>query len=83
MDGSRTKKGKKYDKVYSQVVGWTPISILLLLVALERWKTTQVDYVQAFTQAPIEKYLYLKFPAGSQVEYVDNNEYALNIHRNI
>ena len=43
----------------------------------------QVDYVQAFPQAPIEKDLYLKLPSGLQMEYGDNNEYALKLHRNI
>ena len=43
----------------------------------------QLDYVQAFSQAPIEKDLYLKVPAGFQVEYGDKNDYALKLHRNI
>ena len=43
----------------------------------------QVDYVQAFTKALIEKYLYLKVPVGFQVEDRDNNAYVLKIHSNI
>ena len=43
----------------------------------------QVDYVQTFTQAPIEKDLYLKVPVRFQVEYGDNNDYVLKIDRNI
>ena len=42
-----------------------------------------MDYVKAFPQAPIEKVLYLKLPSGLQMEYGDNNEYALKLHRNI
>ena len=57
--------------------------ILLILVELEGWKTIQVDYVQYFTHAPIDKYLYIKVSTGFQLEYADNNDYTLKIHRNI
>ena len=43
----------------------------------------QLDYVQSFPQAPIEKDLYLKVPAGFQLEDGDNNDYALKLQRNI
>ena len=61
-------KGIHYEKVYSPVAGWPSIRIILIIVALEVWKTMQVDYVQAFPQALIEKYLYLKVLEGFQVE---------------
>ena len=83
VDGSRMNKRINCDKVYSPVVGWPPISILLILVALEVWKNMQVDYVQEFPQATIEKDLYLKVPSGFQVEDGDNNDYALKLQRNI
>ena len=54
-----------------------------MIVALEWWKTMQVDYVQYFLQAPIDKYLYPKVPACFQLEYGDNYEYVLKLHRNI
>ena len=65
------------------MAGWPYIRILLVLVAIEVWKYMQVDYVQEFSQAPIEKDFYLKVPAGFQVEDRDNNNYALKLHRNI
>ena len=43
----------------------------------------QVDNVHVFTQAPIDKDLYLKVPEVLHVEDGDNNYYSLNIHRNI
>ena len=77
------KKGLHYDKVYSPVADWYSIRILLIIVALEGWKTIQVDYVQAFPQWTIEKDLYRKVPSGFQVEYGENNYYALKLLRNI
>ena len=43
----------------------------------------QVDNVHAFTQAPINKDLYLKVPEVLHVEDGDNNDYSLKLHRNI
>ena len=77
------KRGVHYDKVYSPVSVWSSIRILLILVALEGWKTIQVYYVQAFPQTSIDKELYPKVPACFQVEYGDKYEYALKIHINI
>ena len=67
MNSSRMKKGIQYEKLYSPVAGWTSIRILLILVALEGFTTMQVDYVQAFPHAPIDKDLYLKVPSGFYV----------------
>ena len=43
----------------------------------------QVDCVQDFPQSPIDNDLYLKLPAGFEVENGDNDDYALILHRNI
>ena len=83
VDGPIMKKGIHYEKLHSPVSGWSSIRILLIILELEVWKTIQVDYVQYFPQAPIEKDLYLKVPAGFQVEDGDNNDYELKLHRKI
>ena len=75
--------GIHYDKVYSAVAGWSSIRIILIPVAQEVFKTTKLEYVQAFPQAPIEKEFYLKLPVGFQVEDGEYNEYSLKLHRNI
>ena len=43
----------------------------------------QVNYVQAFPQAPIDKDLYLKVPTCLQVGYGDNNDYTLNLQSHL
>ena len=68
VDGSRMTKGVHYDKVYAPVASWTYIRLLLTMIVLHNWTTNQIDYVQAFPQAPAEKDLYLKVPAGFEVE---------------
>ena len=46
--------------------------------------TKQIDYVQAFAQAPVEKTFYMKIPAGVKLEDGANTkDYVLQIHQNI
>ena len=52
------------------------------MIVLHNWTTKQIDYVQAFPQAPAEKYLYLKVLAGFEVEGGKKGDYALNLHKN-
>ena len=68
VDGSRMTKGVHFDKVYAPVASWTSICLLLTMIVLHNWTTKQIDYVQAFPQAPAEKDLYLKVPEGFEVE---------------
>ena len=83
VDGSRMTKGVHYDKVYAPVASWTSIRLLLTMIVLHNWNTKQIDYVQAFPQAPAEKDLYLKVPAGFEVEGGKRGEYALKLHKNV
>ena len=58
--------------------------MLLTLTALHGWKTKQIDFVQAFAQAPIEKTLLMKVPAGVEMEDgSDPRDYVLKLYRNI
>jgi hypothetical protein len=84
IDGSRMKKGEHYDMIYSPVASWNSVHMLLTLTALHGWHTKQIDFVQAFAQAPIEKTLYMKIPAGMELECdSDPKDYVLKLHRNI
>ena len=49
---SRMTKGIHYDKVYAPVAYWNSICILLTMIVLHNWNKKQIDYVQAFLQAP-------------------------------
>ncbi|GFH52929.1 hypothetical protein CTEN210_09405 [Chaetoceros tenuissimus] len=84
FDGSKSKKGIHYDQTYAPVASWTSVRLLLTLVCVHGWKTQQLDFVSAFTQAPIDKELYMEIPRGIQVEGADNpKDYCLKIHKNI
>jgi hypothetical protein len=58
--------------------------MLLTLTTVHGWHTKQIEFVQAFAQAPVEKTLYMKIPAGIELEGgADARDYVLEIHRNI
>ena len=84
IDGSRMKHGVHYNETYSPVASWNSVRMLLTLTAVHGWHTKQIDYVQAFAQAPVEKTLYMRIPAGVELEDDANTkDYVLKIHRNI
>jgi hypothetical protein len=56
---------------YSPVVTWFSLRTLLTLALLNNWHTQQIDFVQAYTQAPIEFDLYMELPKG--IETKDGN----------
>ena len=60
------------------------ICLILILVILNNWKTRQIDFVQAYPQAPVEvDTLYMKIPRGFEIEGAAKDEYLLHIRRNI
>ena len=80
IDGSRMKKGLHYEETYAPVAKWNSIRILLTLALLHNWKTTQLDYVLAFPQAPVKKELYMEIPKGFEGA---SGDYVLQIHCNV
>lgn len=64
INGSRMVKHRDYDQTYAPVASWNCIRLLLILVLIFRWHTKQLDYVLAFTQAPVERELYMHIPKG-------------------
>ena len=65
IDGSRMIKGLDNNETYAPVAKWNFIRILLIMVLFHNWKTTQIDYVLAYPQAPIEhRSLPWKSPKG-------------------
>jgi hypothetical protein len=84
IDGSRMRHGVHYNETYSPVASWNSVRMLLTLTAVHGWHTKQIDFVQAFAQAPVERTLYMKIPSGVELEDdSDPRDYVLMIHRNI
>ena len=82
IDGSRMVKSRDYDLTYAPVAKWATIKLLLGLTPIQNWHTVQLDYVLAFTQAPVERELYMKIPKGFEVEGGKNEDYCFKLHKN-
>jgi hypothetical protein len=83
IDGSRMKPGEHYDLTYAPVASWNSIRLIMALSSIYNWHTTQIDYVLAFPQAPVERDIYMEIPKGFDLKQANRKEYVLQIHRNI
>ena len=68
VDGSQMIKGLHYEETYAPVVQWATIRFFISLAILSNWHTRQLDFVLAYTQADIERDLYMKLPAGKHYQ---------------
>jgi Reverse transcriptase (RNA-dependent DNA polymerase) len=82
VDGSKQQKGIDFDETFSPVASWATIRLILVLAVINKWFVHQLDFVQAFPQAPVEQDLYIEIPKGCHVEG-DADHYALQVLRNI
>ena len=78
------REGEDCDKTYAPVASWMSIRLLLTFVVAFGWQTQQVDYVAAYTQAPIDHDMYMELPRGFKVPGgVDRKDDVLKLHRNL
>ena len=84
LDGSKQIADLDYHMTYSPTVSWPAVRLQLALVLVNNWYTKQIDFVQAFPQAPIQKVQYMRIPKGIEIEGVDDaDEWVLELHKNI
>ena len=83
LDGSRMKQGRDYNLTYAPVATWNAIRLLLSMVLIFKWHTIQLDYVLAFPQAPIERELFMKIPAGVTLHGKNKYNHVLRCKKNI
>jgi len=84
LDGSKQKKGVNFWETYAPVASWAAIWLILTMVIIKGWKTRQIDYVLAYTQADAEwTDMYMKIPKGFQIPGEKPGEYVLKIEKNI
>ena len=51
---------------YATVASWTSIHMLTILALQKHWITKQIDFSNAFVQAPLNKDVYVSLPAMFQ-----------------
>ena len=67
---------------------WATIRFFISLAILSNWHTRQLDFVFAYTQADIERDLYMKLPAGftlpnKTITEQDRKDYILKLEKNL
>jgi hypothetical protein len=88
VDGSQMIKGLHYEETYAPVVQWATIRFFISLGILSNWHTRQLDFVLAYTQADIERDLYMKLSAGFTVPgraitEQDRRDYVLKLEKSL
>ena len=89
IDGSKQvaedfkKHPDDFWQTYSPVASWPSIRLLLTLVLIHDWHTIQLNFVQAYPQAPISKVQYMAWPKGIEVPGFDPSQYVLMVTKNI
>jgi hypothetical protein len=94
VHGDRQQHGVHFWETYAPVMNWSTVRQVLTLSLLNGFKTRQVDFIQAFTQAPLDCLIYMKVPAGFSI--IDGNlqftgeanksithDYVLQLKKNI
>ena len=71
------------DWTHSPTARWPTICLMLSLTLLHDWKSIQLDYVQAFPQAPLKKPEYIELPPGIEIEGISRETHVLKLLRNI
>ncbi len=88
VNGKEQVKGIHYDETYAPVVGWSTIRFFMSLSIVNNWYTRQLDFLLAYTQADIERDLYMKLPAGftlsdRTITDQDRKDYVLKLEKNL
>ena len=83
FDGSKQIKGQHYDESYAPVATWGSVRLLLALTLVHNWFTQQIDFVQAYPQAPVEREVYMKIPKGFDVADGNTKDYVLKLRKNV
>ena len=65
--GDQQIEGLDVFETYAPVVSWITVRILLVLSIVLGLKTQQVDYTNAFCQAPLEQTVFVELPKGFEV----------------
>ena len=87
VHGGQQQCGINYWETYAPVVTWQTIHFFFVLAIIRNWRIRQIDFVLAYTQAPAEVPLYMKFPQGYDNKYlpdgVTKGSHVLKLLRNI
>ena len=62
--GHRSIESINYWAMYSPVVSWSTVRLMIVFAILNDWHMESIDFVLAFPQAPIKTDIYMRPPKG-------------------
>ena len=77
------REGIDYDITYSPTASWPAVRLALGMVLLHGWHAKQVDYVQAYPQAPAVRPMFMEIPKGCEIPCHNSKDWVLNVSENI
>ena len=83
IGGHRMREGIDYDLTYSPTASWPAVWLALGMVLLHGWHAKQVDYVQAYPQAPAARPMFMGIPKGCELPGCNPKDWVLHVKRNI
>jgi hypothetical protein len=83
IDGGKQEHGIHYWETYAPVVAWPVVRFFLVLSLLKGWKTRQLDFILAYTQADVETDLYMKLPTAYSKPGITPQTHVLKLLKNL
>jgi hypothetical protein len=83
LHGGKQEFCTNYYETYVPVVTWFAIRLLIVFGILFNWALCQVDFVMAYSQAPIEMDMYMELPTGIHTKHRNSKDHVLKLLANI
>ena len=83
IHGGQQEFAINYYEMFSPVVNWFAVRILLIHAVIFKWNTRQIDFVLAYPQADVETPLYMKMPSGITVKNFHRSTHVLKLRKNL
>ena len=84
VHGGMQTKGVDYWHTYAPVVNWSTVRLVMLFTEMAGWSSRKIDYVLAFSQAPIDTTVYCHLPVGFHIEGRNKEDnYVIVLEKNL
>jgi hypothetical protein len=83
LHGGKQVFGMNYFETYVPVVTWFTIRLMIIFGIIFSWSLCQVDFVMAYSQAPVENDIYMELPQGIHTATRNSKDHILKLLKNI
>jgi hypothetical protein len=83
LHGGKQVYGMNYYETYAPVVSWFAIRLMIIFGILFDWSLRQVDFIMAYSQAPIKMDIYMELTQGIETKTRNSKDHVLKLLKNI